>query len=282
VVDFPPHRNRYALALGSDMKDPGYPQFFKVLAEQAKRLDGKDHASIPIYYGVAHKAENPDIIRLSEDMERHRLAGVIYCGFVPDRFKLATIPQVLISSTQVDQFEAVSKLAMSTEHYVQKAVSYFASQGCKRLGVLCIVGWERKAHVHLVKACREAGILFEDHWLQAVGLPDPQTARRMTHLLMHADHRRRPDALLIADDNILPHALEGLDDAGVKAMQDVCVVAHANFPTSVESDRNIRRLGYDAREVIRSGIDLINEMHTNDNQSRSCPIEPYFEEELTL
>ncbi len=279
VVDFPPHLHRYGLALGSKLDDPGYPQFFKVLAEQAQAMDGQDHASIPVYLGVADKVENQGITDLTYDLKHQRLAGVIYCGFVPERFKSATIPQILISNTR-HKAQDFSLLAMSTDQYVRKAVSYFATQGCKRLGVVGIVGWERKALGALIETCREAGLAFEDQWFQSVSLTEPQTARRITHLMMHADNRRRPDALLIADDNIIAYVKGGLVDAGVTARKDVCVIAHANFPSPSDDTWPMRRLGYDARQVIRSGQQLIDHLQAPDARTQISLIEPYFEDEL--
>ena len=280
VVDYPPHLHHYALALGSDSQDPGFTRFFDVLVEQAQVFKSEIPAQVPVYLGVAERHENPGIQKLTHDLNHYRVAGVIYCGYVPDRFLQESLPQVLISSHTDIQPMQFPLLAMSNEHYAQKAVQYFAEQGCKRLGVLSVTGWEKSHQPHLIKACRQAGIAFEDQWFQMVSLREPQNARRVTHLLMHADHKRRPDALLVADDNIIEHVKSGLADAEVDSSKDVTIVAHANFPSPIAQGLTMRRLGYDAREVIRNGIQLINEMKQEDFQPYVLPIEPYFEDEL--
>lgn len=280
VVDYPPHLHRYGLALGSDQEDAGFTQFFTVLAEQARSVKVNDGDTVPVFYGVADTRENTGIINLTQDIEHHRLAGVIYVGFVPERFEACKLPQVVVSSNVDVDGSVVSILSMSQEHYVQKAVSYFAQRGCKRLGVLSVIGWQKKTEQFLLKACREAGIALEEQWFQLISLTDTFTARRITQLLMHPDHTRRPDALLIADDNLIEHVDAGLRDVQVDVAQDLTIVAHANFPSRSVSDLPMRRLGYDTRQVIGAGIHLINERRDTQSTSRIYPIEPYFEDEL--
>lgn len=280
VVDYPPHLHRYALALGSHRTDSGFTQFFVELANQAQVYHTHGVDSVPVFYGVADVQENPGITDLKKDMEHYRLAGVIYCGYIPERFKSFKLPQVLISA-HLDEGEPTAPLlALSHEHYVQKAVRYFVEKGCKRLGVISVVGWQRKAEPYLMKVCREAGIALEERFFQMVSLGETFTARRITQLLMHPDQTSRPDALLIADDNIIKHVDAGLRDVGVNVPSDLTIVAHANFPTKLVSDLPMRRLGYDTREVIASGIAMINEMRDQQAKPRVCPIEPYFEDEL--
>jgi DNA-binding LacI/PurR family transcriptional regulator len=280
VVDYPPHLHRYALALGSHQKDLGFPHFFNVLAEQATDFNAQGPDSMVVYYGVTDPLEHPGIIELTEDIERHRLAGVIYCGFIPDRFKACRLPQVVISSHPDVDASSVPFLSMSNEHYVNKAVQYFAQQGCKRLGVIAIDGWQRYAQQPLIKACRESGITIEEHWFQLVGLREVYNARRITQLLMHPDHRRRPDALLIADDNIIEHVKAGLEDVNVSVPKDVTLVAHANFPAKPIAGLPMRRLGYNARDVIQAGVDLIGEIPNASAEPHMRFIEPYFEDEI--
>ncbi len=59
---------------------------------------------------------------------------------------------------------------------------------------------------------------------------------------------RRPDCLLIDDDNHVPYATAGIDDAGLMPA-DLAVAAHANFPDVTRSLVPFRRFGFDAETV---------------------------------
>ena len=65
----------------------------------------------------------------------------------------------------------------------------------------------------------------------------------------------RPDALIITDDNLVPEATAGLAAAGVRAPQDLTIVAHTNFPLQTVSALPAERLGFDVRRVLTTCLD---------------------------
>jgi len=72
------------------------------------------------------------------------------------------------------------------------------------------------------------------------------------------NQRQRPDALIIGDDNLAEHVVQGLHDAGVRVPQDLDVIAHCNLPLVTRCKLAIRHLGYDVREVLKFCIDSID------------------------
>ena len=94
---------------------------------------------------------------------------------------------------------------------------------------------------------------------QTVSLSEPESARNCVHLLMHPGQAERPDALLISNDNLVEHASAGVIAAGVHVPDDLDVVAHCNFPWPAPSVLPVRRLGYDARALLKACIDSIDE-----------------------
>ena len=96
---------------------------------------------------------------------------------------------------------------------------------------------------------------------------------------VHPGQRDRPDALIISDDNLVEHATAGIVAAGIGVPGDCAIVAHCNFPWPTPSALPMRRLGYDAREVIRVALESI------DRQRRGEPagtlvVPARFEDEL--
>jgi DNA-binding LacI/PurR family transcriptional regulator len=128
-----------------------------------------------------------------------------------------------------------------------------AERGRRRVAVLATPMLEKP--VETVLAAR--GIPTPRYWIQTVHPMARQGARNAAHLLMSALSDRRPDALLILDDNLVPDATAGLRDAGVSVPSDLTVVAHCNFPHPTPSAVPVIRLGYDVREVLRAGLELL-------------------------
>ena len=72
------------------------------------------------------------------------------------------------------------------------------------------------------------------------------------------DRKKRPDAIFVIDDNLIPPLLAGLERAGVQAGKDVYVLAHCNWPKPIGLGEGLEHLGFDVREVLCAGKDLID------------------------
>ena len=69
----------------------------------------------------------------------------------------------------------------------------------------------------------------------------------------------RPDGLVILDDHLVRGISVGLLLAGVKAPEQVEVVAHANFPLPQRAFVPCSYLGFDAREIIQTCVQRIQD-----------------------
>ena len=72
------------------------------------------------------------------------------------------------------------------------------------------------------------------------------------------DRKNRPDAIFVIDDNLVPPLLAGLERAKVQAGKDVYVLAHCNWPRPLGLAEGVEHLGFDVREVLCAGKDLID------------------------
>lgn len=281
VVDYPPHLHRYGLVMGTRQSDLGFPRFYGVLTEQAQALEKTGTRSMSVYQGVLDASDRKEHDQLIHDLEHQTLAGVIFCGFEPEQYKLYNVPKVIMGLHEKHGAGSYAYVGLSHDIYIKRAMDYFHSQGRRRLGVISVSGWEKYFQSSLIKISDQYGLTFEDHLMQMVSLRDCYTARRLVKLLMHPDHSKRPDALLVADDNILEYVHAGLVELGIRVPEDVTVVAHANFPSvGIANGLPMRRLGYDAREVIEHGLQFIDDMRQGQANLQPCYIPPRFEDEI--
>jgi DNA-binding LacI/PurR family transcriptional regulator len=97
---------------------------------------------------------------------------------------------------------------------------------------------------------------------------------------MQARPQDRPDGLIVADDNMVEHATAGLVAAGAKVGEELDVVAHCNFPWAGPTVLPLKRLGYDARTVLQTCIELIDRQRRGESVPAVTRIEAKFEEEV--
>ncbi len=75
---------------------------------------------------------------------------------------------------------------------------------------------------------------------------------------MHSPPEERPDALVIADDNIVEPVTRGLLAAGLSTPKDLDIVAHCNLPNPPQAAVPVRFLGYDCRQMLSRCIELVD------------------------
>ena len=68
----------------------------------------------------------------------------------------------------------------------------------------------------------------------------------------------RPDALIIADDNIVEPVTRGLLASEVSLPANLDIVAHCNLPNLPQAAVPVRFLGYDCRQMLNRCIELLD------------------------
>ena len=101
------------------------------------------------------------------------------------------------------------------------------------------------------------------------------------HLMMSGKDGERPDAIFVTDDNLVEYATAGILDAGVRVPDEVEVVVHCNFPWPVPSIVPVRRIGFDARQLIAACIRSIDQQRATGTIPPPVAIPAQFEDELT-
>ena len=256
VADNPPHLSSYALVFTCVPDDPGWPRFWTAMANEAVTLERSRPIKLSAYYSVDGRTENEDYQRLLRDVRARSLAGLIFSS-MPKSLRNTPImdeaPQVAIMWPLPGcQVPAVYPDLRS---FVDRALDALAAKGRRRVGVIGNIVWWDHMHDHFAQGAKDRGMEFRPYWAQMV---EPLNAQRAVHLLMHDQQQPRPDALIIADDNLVEHSTAGLLAAGVRIPTDADVVVHCNFPWPVASVLPVLRLGFDARKVMAACMESID------------------------
>lgn len=279
VVDRPPHLHRIALVFPS--APPAWNRFWVALDSQARALAHEHASEWVVFTAVEAVDDNQSYQRLLADVQARRLAGIIFAAkpsWNPENPILRSpIPQVVLSTAS----EGSGRIALypDQQSFIDQAVEALAEAGCARVAAL-VVPFFPAEDLRRAMAARgwDAGL----HCIQAVPLQEPLWARNLTRLIFHPDQRHPPDGLIIADDNLVEHAVGGLIEAGGLRPDAVRVIAHGNFPCPAPSVLPVRRLGFDARLVLDTCFALLQRRRNGREAPALIRIPARFEDQPTL
>ncbi len=288
VSDRSPHRVRFGLVF------PSHPVLYSDTSVWTRLWDVMHHVAthgkldveleFHMYYDVRQGIDHGDILQLERDIAAQRLAGVIFAckpsGLMSTPIMtLPGMPRVALSA----RFEAMGLNFIGLSGMTDKALDFFRQQG--RTGVAQIMS---STQVHRSAALAEEfasgatmrGMRTREEWLQFVDIGRPQSVVNLVRLLFRPDTGARPDALFVADDNLIDAVETGLLAAGVRVPDDLSVLAHCNFPPPSLLRLPIRRLGFDMRELLRTATALIRRQRNGENTPQVTMLDPIFDTEF--
>lgn len=261
VSRHPPHRSRFVLVFPfRETRFRPWPQFWRalMLAAQAQ-ADGKGR-TIHLAFGNETHEDRDAYEELVTTVLTHRLAGLIFAS--PPFYMQGSpvlesgdIPRVAIMEQDYPPHVRAVRLAPGL---IEAAARKLLALGCRKIAVISAPR-QSQALAHSFQAL---GLVLPPYWIQTASVEAAFSVRAAVHLLMTATQDRRPDSLLILDDNLVPHATAGLLDAGVRVPTQLHVVAHANFPYMTPSAVPAYRIGYDANAIITACLQVIEHEHT--------------------
>lgn len=289
VVDHPPHLCEYGWVFQLKANDEAWKhtQFSLAVRRSVEDMSRPPERSIRQFFGVDSHPEQEDYQKLRHDLAAKRLAGVIFHD--PYHFRLTPlagllnnhgVPMVGIMSGHWSP--PVPNLVGVTHQrgVVERALDWLRDRGRRRVAAICISGDGDEFIHELERAAAERDIITHPHWIHGGHPPNRTWVRHVIHLLMHDGHSERPDALLITDDNLVEEATLGLRLAGVRVPQELDIVAHANFPYPTRSLCQAKRLGYDARNIVSTCLDLIDRRRRGQMPPPLTEIPVVFDHEL--
>ena len=277
VTEQPPHLFRVGLVFASPPTE--WTRNWLALDEEAKKSAATSkERSFAFYYGVDGHSDSEDYLRLLRDLENRRIAGLIFSSLPFDLrntpvLEMADLPRVAWGSISKMGMPAID---MDKKQWLQRALEYLNSRGRKRVAVIMPPTDDRENE--WAKPIFKAGFETHLHWLQSVYLRDHVNARYLVQLLMRCEEK--PDALLIADDNLVERTTAGLVEAGIRVPQDLEVVAHCNYPWQPESLLPVKFLGFDARQGLAMSLESLDRQRQNQVMPPMTLVPALFEDEV--
>ena len=265
VAAYPPHRCHFGLVFPDWGNATGqFPShFWTTLAHAAGELHHARPRWLSVYHGVRGESAE-DLHQLAADLNARRLAGVILTERnTAENSRLAGLlrtSQVPIAALLAEvKLPDITRVVLPPADFLHRACAYLRSHGRRRVALVSVAHlgpmmWE------LAQAPLAAhGLTARPWWRADASLQCPGALRPAMQMLWHLPSADRPDALVITDDNLVPEATAGLAAAGVRATQDLSIVAHTNFPLETVSALPAVRLGFDIRRVLTTCLDVLEQ-----------------------
>ncbi len=256
VSEKPPFLRRIALL--SPQEERHEASFFRCFIKRGKEISKELGCELELFSGYEGWKGFEDYHRLVDQMKSGDLAGIIFAAnpYILNGTPLVEYPDIpRVAFMEGGNFRNIDSVWVDYRQLIDKALDYFLELGRKRIGIICPqVNLE---HYFDFSVFDTKGIKFFPHLIQAVALSTPFWAENVVRLMMTLPKKDRPDALLIADDNLVWHATKVLKEMNIKVPDDIAIIGHANFPEPLDSALPIRRMGFDLDECIRHCINTI-------------------------
>lgn len=287
VAENAPLVTNLALVFHAARHDPyHWNRFYDALTASAAGWRQEPERHFAMYHCSPTGETTAESQRLLADLRALRFGGVIHItGMLPDdvlTWQQEFMMPFVAVTTSGGRTKAPAHVNLSYDSFLARAVEHVAGRGRKRIGILVDpVMWFDTEEACFDRAVARCGVEARAHHRQLVSITVPVCARSAAHVLMRLPPEDRPDALIVADDNLGPHAVQGLRDAGVVIGADLDVVVHANFPSASEfRDLPVTRLGFDAREVLESAVRVIDRWRETGIAGGRAEVEARFEAEV--
>jgi DNA-binding LacI/PurR family transcriptional regulator len=255
--------------------------FWKTIAHTATALARPGELEFVTYYAGA-EASPADIATLNRDVTAHRVSGLIFTGPPwglegTPALTQENMPRVSITAGSL----GFPRVWLDGAGFWQRAMEEVARRGRRRLAIVVAMIEEDCAAIEFCLAtAKQWGLELRPEWVQNVPTAAPHGTPNLMRLLMSLPEERRPDSLIVFDDNLVEHALRGLLEAGVDVGRDVDVVAGCNHPLERPDVLPVCRLGYDSRELVQACVHALELQRHGQAASPATVIRARFAHEL--
>ncbi len=270
VADHPPCLSDYAIVFPSNIWSGGpHLNFWRVLAHLAESGRYEPARRFRTYLNLNGHTDEPDYIRLYEDMRQRRLAGVILASpphliantpLFKEMAAMKDLPKAMFTGVFLHDIPAVSS---DPRGILQKIMGNFQSKGGRRLAVVSTLsgewgGEKIQYEDQLFEEAKRHGLQLLPQHVQVMHTLIAPRARQLVHLLLDRPPETRPDCLLILDDSLVEAACKGVEDSGVKVPEELSIAAYCNFPEPPKVAAPVTFYGLDVEKVLKKFIEVLD------------------------
>ncbi len=275
VSDKPPHANRFALLLPVHEE---HNRFWRILIDEAVRYTEKIGYELEVFHDIKKPGERS---RLRKEISHRRLAGLILvCDpkdfDIDDIMDDATIPKACF---HISPHESTISFSFDSPELIRKSLDYFSASNRKRIAYITCYGFS-DSYESFLQGIKERGMESCEAW--QFPLENPDVADNVVQLLMSLPEDQRPDALLLADDNVEEAAHRGLIKSGIKIPEELEVICYCNWNCNHKKLFPLHYVGFDIEAAIAKSIDFFTKFENDPVPHENYMLPALFEDELGI
>lgn len=271
VAEHLPHLTRYALLFPTKLSADSNPNlFWLTLAECARRVS-KEGVKISIIEGFAGRDGFDGYGRLLQDIQADRVAGLVFASD-PAALRdtpLVRDPAVCKTGFMSRAIDGVPVVTMNGENFLTQAGTRLRELGRRRVAVVVVDRLDITFAQTVRRVLLGLGLECPDHAVLAAPLEKTAWVGPLVKLLWSMPKDRRPDGLILTDQNHVAPALSSLREAGCDVGKDMAIVAHCNLPLVAGGGEPIDWLGYDIEAGLRQCMANIDDMRAGRTPRRT-------------
>ncbi|WDE95281.1 GntR family transcriptional regulator [Lentisphaera profundi] len=277
IADYLPHKYNFAVLIKSKADSPGWTNYWSVIQKVCGEISKSSRFNFEVRTDVNVETRSESYLKLLDDVESQRLAGVVFAMNAKDFLGTATL-----ESQQLQRFSLnhnnlnIPSLSLSMETFSRKALAKLKSLKAQKVAALMPMGFNDEQKDAVLLQAKNLGLEMDESMLQSLDIHHLSWVKNILSLMFAVEDK--PDALIVFDDNFLPE-VEGVLE-GLKLIGKVQILSHANFPLLQKSNHSCLRLGYDVRDVFQQIINHINKQRLGAEVLAELVVEAKFEEEL--
>lgn len=208
------------------------------------------------YYGIEkHKPDSNDFMQLLNDIESHRLAGLIVLQHLrlsmPMINQLGSVPMVFLSAQSFSNPNIIC-LNQNYPLFMELIGEEIVRQGVSRPLLIANTGIAYEDMLHYIAVLeKRADIRIRPEFFQAVTLSSEASAwyrQTLRGAFFRADP---PDSVVVLNENIMPFLIDFFQGE----YASIPLISHCNFPVNRKRRyAGVTRIGLDVREVLRCAL----------------------------
>jgi len=278
VAPLPPHLCHYLVIFPHEPDD--WRQFWRSIkiAIAQKSTPERQFSYFHSCWGNRHIADYRKVIK---EVEEGRVAGLIFTSSAEECYNTPLIdhpgvPRVMIAQESVSP--GVPKIVTDSVEFIDRSLDFLLAKGRSRIALLSSdTGFTAGL---FCKAMAKRGLRTPAMWQQFSSLNRQENAAHVMELMFHSNQRERPDGLIIADDNFLTSATQGIANVGIRTPRDLTVVAMTNFPNILPTHVPVTRLGFDITELVDKLVGMLDALISGQHPKDHSYQPAVFEHEL--
>ena len=271
VADYPSCFSNYAIVYPSHFDSNHHEiSFWRVLANLAKSNKYAPERRFTIYTDLNGHTDEPDYIRLGEDLQAKRLAGIIFASsphliaktpLFKDIMSQKDLPKVAFMTNAA--FKGLP--AVSTDHAdsLGMVLNHLKNCGVRRLSTLTTFSDENKfgkfpLETEIYTEAKKRGIELLPKHVQVMSSTIFPRAKQLAQLMVHGNVNERANGMLILDDSLVEYATKGIAESGLRIPEELKVVAYCNFPEPPETAVPVTFFGLDVNAVLDKCLEVMD------------------------